>query len=167
MPPAGLGIPCLGPLPFHGAWIRSSIGMPRRLASLRALATTTASMSGRNCKLIVVKPERRGGYMRSPVMTPRKNSREHSRSGSQAHCGSPSSHAHGESDGLVDPACYDLEAYGYLTMAVLGLAGKSFNAVPTGQAARLRVRELVEPGTETAATGNSHGRCVLIGSDPN
>jgi len=28
-----------------------------------------AGMSGRNCKLIVVKPERRGGYMPSPVMT--------------------------------------------------------------------------------------------------
>jgi hypothetical protein len=26
-------------------------------------------MSGRNCKLIVVKPERRGGCMRSPGMT--------------------------------------------------------------------------------------------------
>jgi hypothetical protein len=26
-------------------------------------------MSGRNCKLIVVKPERRGGYMPSPMMT--------------------------------------------------------------------------------------------------
>jgi hypothetical protein len=37
MPPAGLGIPCLGPHRFHGAWIRSSIGMPRRFASLRAL----------------------------------------------------------------------------------------------------------------------------------
>jgi hypothetical protein len=28
-----------------------------------------AGMSGRNCKLIVVKPERRGGYMPSPMMT--------------------------------------------------------------------------------------------------
>ncbi len=28
-----------------------------------------AGMSGRNCKLIVVKPEKRGGYMPSPVMT--------------------------------------------------------------------------------------------------
>ena len=26
-------------------------------------------MSGRNCKLIVLKPERRGGYMPSSVMT--------------------------------------------------------------------------------------------------
>jgi LDH2 family malate/lactate/ureidoglycolate dehydrogenase len=26
-------------------------------------------MSGRNCKLIVVKPEKRGGYMPSQVMT--------------------------------------------------------------------------------------------------
>ena len=28
-----------------------------------------AGMSGRNCKLIVVKPERRGGYMPSQMMT--------------------------------------------------------------------------------------------------
>jgi hypothetical protein len=42
--------------------------------------------------------------------------------------------AHGESDGLIDPACYDLEAYGRLTMAVLALAGKPFNAHPRGVA---------------------------------
>ena len=44
-------------------------------------------------------------------------------------------HAHdwpaiGESDGLIDPACYDLEAYGRLTIAVLALAGRPFNAQP-------------------------------------
>lgn len=41
---------------------------------------------------------------------------------------------HGESDGLLDPACYDLEAYGRLTMAVLALAGKPFNAHACGAA---------------------------------
>jgi hypothetical protein len=42
--------------------------------------------------------------------------------------------AHGESDGLIDPPCYDQEAYGRLTMAVLSLAGRPFNARSTQSA---------------------------------
>ena len=36
----------------------------------------------------------------------------------------------GESDGLSDPVNYSVEAFGRLTMAVLALAGRPFNAQP-------------------------------------
>jgi hypothetical protein len=54
-------------------------------------------------------------------------------------------HAHdwpaiGEADGLTNPVCYDLEAFGRLTMAVLALAGRPFNAQPVAAPSEFGVR---------------------------
>ena len=54
-------------------------------------------------------------------------------------------HAHdwpaiGEADGLTNPVCYDLEAFGRLTMAVLALAGRPFNAQPVAAPSEFAIR---------------------------
>ena len=69
-------------------------------------------------------------------------------------------HAHdwpaiGESDGLIDPACYDLEAYGRLTRAVLALAGRPFNAQPVAPP------KFVRPCIPTTAKAIPHGAAWL------